>query len=424
MCDTFVTRFSIDGRNTTWFGKNSDREPNEAHEVVFIKGGTHPADTLIKCTYIEIPQVETTFDMILCKPVWMWGAEMGINQHGVVIGNEAVFTKGPQPKNPALTGMDLLRLGLERSFSARDALQCITGLLSAFGQGGNCGFSHPFYYNNSFLIADRKETWVLETVGKDWAARRYENFAAISNAISIETDWDEASKTIQTGSNFARSHTDLIVTHFSQAKKRNKCVVNSIITHRKDDTILTAFQILRNHGESHHIPTDSLTANTVCMHAGFGPIRINQTTGSMVAEMTEDAIQIWITGSSAPCLSVFQPISFQDFKDDTTISSEADWRKRELFHRQALFCPKKTIQLFMNQRDEMEAGFFSALIQREDPTASQGKRLSENCNQKKDEFLETWTNIVHSEKAGKGMFLFRKAWNRFNREGKFHLPVF
>ena len=64
-----------------------------------------------QCTYIEIPQVEKTHAVILSKPAWMWGAEMGSNEQGVCIGNEAVWTKlnGDDDAVERLLGMDLLR---------------------------------------------------------------------------------------------------------------------------------------------------------------------------------------------------------------------------------------------------------------------------------------------------------------------------
>lgn len=51
--------------------------------------------------------------MILSKPAWMWGAEMGANNKNVVIGNEAVWTNNNEGDGDArqkrLLGMDLVR---------------------------------------------------------------------------------------------------------------------------------------------------------------------------------------------------------------------------------------------------------------------------------------------------------------------------
>ena len=67
---------------------------------------------LFQCTYIEIPQAEETFEVLLSKPAWLWGAEIGANAYGVAIGNEAVWNRLSDPDFdaiPRLLGMDLLR---------------------------------------------------------------------------------------------------------------------------------------------------------------------------------------------------------------------------------------------------------------------------------------------------------------------------
>lgn len=63
----------------------------------------------LQCTYIEIDQVPETYAVVLSRPAWMWGAEMGANEHGVCIGNEAVWGREAISKEEALLGMDLVR---------------------------------------------------------------------------------------------------------------------------------------------------------------------------------------------------------------------------------------------------------------------------------------------------------------------------
>lgn len=41
----------------------------------------------------DCAQAGRTYDVILCQPHWMWGAEMGANECGVVVGNEAVWAR-------------------------------------------------------------------------------------------------------------------------------------------------------------------------------------------------------------------------------------------------------------------------------------------------------------------------------------------
>ncbi|KFM62463.1 Secernin-2, partial [Stegodyphus mimosarum] len=190
-CDTFVVLPPGTALNCVVFGKNSDRPKGEVLEVVYFPAENHPAGSKVQCTYIAVDQAEHTHAVILSKPAWMWGAEMGANDAGVCIGNEAVWTKlnGPGDTEEKLLGMDLVRLGLERSNSAKEAVEIISSLLEEHGQGGPCSDSIPdFTYHNSFLIADSKEAWVLETAGNLWAAEHITSGCRnISNCLTIGT---------------------------------------------------------------------------------------------------------------------------------------------------------------------------------------------------------------------------------------------
>src|ERR1044072_8707596 len=139
MCDTILAPPSATSRKTMLFGKNSDRQRNEAQAVEYFPAAEHVPGTELRCTYLSIPQVSRTNAILVCRPFWMWGAEMGANERGVVIGNEGLHARSPAPEEPALTGMDLIRLALERAQSAADAVRTLPPLLELHGQGGHRG---------------------------------------------------------------------------------------------------------------------------------------------------------------------------------------------------------------------------------------------------------------------------------------------
>ena len=89
MCDTLALK----REGAVWFAKNSDREPEEPQRVEFHQSVTGDKSTRLRCTYIEIDQVPDRHAVVISRPDWMWGAEMGVNSAGVAIGNEAICSK-------------------------------------------------------------------------------------------------------------------------------------------------------------------------------------------------------------------------------------------------------------------------------------------------------------------------------------------
>ncbi|HFE44267.1 MAG TPA: hypothetical protein ENJ18_02075, partial [Nannocystis exedens] len=183
MCDTIVIARP---HEPIWIAKNSDRSPDECQIVDWVPALQHAPRTELRCTSSTVPQIGHTLEVILSRPQWMWGCEMGVNRAGVAVANEAVFTRMPVAER-GLSGMDLQRLALERSTSAAQAIEVIIGLLSEHRQGGTMG---PLRYHSSFVIADSSEAWILETAGQLWALKRVLGVATISNALTIGADFD------------------------------------------------------------------------------------------------------------------------------------------------------------------------------------------------------------------------------------------
>jgi secernin len=318
MCDTFIALPSVTGTSHTIFGKNSDREPNEAQAIVRVPRMKHDTKTL-HCTYLEIPQVVETYEVILSKPFWMWGAEMGVNEFGVTIGNEAVFTKVKFNKNNnGLTGMDLLRLALERSKSAKEALNCIMDLLKTYGQDACGGYENKdFFYHNSFIIADSQEAWVLESAGYEWVAEKVKTFRSISNGLTIGEDYDLISENAisfakekgwyKTGKfNFMKAYSDPLMAWASGCKIRQK--TTSLGASKEGFSVKSAIEILSSHHlQDADFAPHKASTHDVCMHT-TSILNPSHTVGSMVVEIrTNTPTTIWLTGTSNPCLSIYKP---------------------------------------------------------------------------------------------------------------------
>ncbi len=322
-CDTLVALPSATADGSTLFAKNSDRPVLESQPLVQVPPQHHPPGSRVRCQYLSIPQVEKTHGFIGSQPYWLWGLEHGVNDCRVAIGNEAVFSHEPQGPE-ALLGMDLVRLGLERAATAREALEVITGLLETHGQGGPAHPNGTFGYHNSFLMADPTDAWILETSGKRWATRQVEGVGSISNHLSIEDDWSLASQDVEehavkqgwwkAGSGrlrFASAYrsTEVVPGRLSEGRFARGCALLKEAEGRL--TLRDMMRFLRDHGESGTILPEQRDREgddffTLCFHAD----PFDGTTASIVARLRPewDGLPDLWASLAAPCTGVFLPL--------------------------------------------------------------------------------------------------------------------
>jgi len=284
MCDCLVALPAASATGSTLFAKNSDRPADEVQHIVWSPPRLDTDE--IATTYLRItPHDAPTRGCLLAQPDWCWGAETGVNTAGVAIGNETIYTTlDPRQAPAALTGLDLVRLGLERAHTAAAATRVIIELIERHGQGGSGhdprGAAGPKPYWNSFLIADPTEAYVLETSGRAWATEQVQSVRAISNRTTI-AEFDAAHR-----------HPRQPVERFVDARLAASAAVLA-----QQPVSVAALQ---THLRSHDSCAEA--GWSVCMHAALpGGEPVEVTASSMVAELrTEGMHRVWaLTGS--PC---------------------------------------------------------------------------------------------------------------------------
>ncbi|MEO6467688.1 MAG: hypothetical protein ABIP21_01205, partial [Acidimicrobiia bacterium] len=276
-----------------------------------------PAGGVVRTQYLEIPDAGSVA-FIGSRPTWLWGVEHGLNEHGVAIGNEKIWTTGrPHDRAPALLGMDLVRLGLERARTADDALAVMTELIENYGQGGSGEQDTVEPYDSSFLIADAHGGWIVETCDRTWVAKPVTTGAAISNRISIEREWTQAAPDVPAGANFQSWRHPRTPTTIAD----HRLTATRACVQRSDLSASALVATLRDHGdgpwgaplEAEGVPSpvpiepgDDHRGVTVCMH-----VRAHQaTTASMVCvvDPNPDRATRAYVALGSPCVSVYVPV--------------------------------------------------------------------------------------------------------------------
>ena len=369
MCDTLAALTAVTRDRTVLFAKSADCEVNEANAVIRVPRQTHLPGEMVRITHLVIPQAPVTHELILTKAFWTYGCEVGVNELGLCMGEEAVFTTEMHEERDGIIGPDLMRIGLERSRTCREAIDVMTRLLEEYGQGGSAELKGNSHFDSSFLMSDTAEAWILETAGRRWAARRVTEAASISNLLTIRTDWDRCSAADGTRGtaprlDWAAAFGQPDVPPTLGAPDRCRITGAALDRARGAITARTIFDLMRHHGDGYHPATAPVHSN-VCIHAGPQKDRWWQADGVMAADVKGDDILVWVTGTSGNCVSIFKPLFLGiDLPDIGPVPTErfdpsSLWWKHELLHRRAMADFDRLVPEIRRDFDDLENVFLS-----------------------------------------------------------------
>jgi len=337
-CDTFAVTASRSRLGGTILAKNSDRPAREAQPLRYLPA--RRGHGKLQLAYLDIDDAAETIPHLGSSPYWCWGHEFGLNAHGVAIGNEAIFTRdlaanaarhrSGQRVEPGILGMELLRLGLERSESAHTAVQVMTDLLERYGQWGAGTRSQDTAtaaYDNSYLIADPNQVWVLETTGRRWAAKAIDQPTwSLSNEPTLREDWTCCAADLAEWAHtngwptdgerldFAWAVTDpevpLQVSHIRLQRSRSllkDLLANSSIGFGE------ARRVLSDHYEDSFLQGPKFNPArpdflTLCMHDSTAGFTWGNTAASTITVLSAQGTPVMWWAPTTPCTSLYLPV--------------------------------------------------------------------------------------------------------------------
>jgi secernin len=421
MCDTFAALGPATSSGAVLFAKSADCEVNEANALVRVPRARHVPGETVRLTHLVIPQAEETFDLILTKAFWTYGCELGVNEFGLCMGEEAVFTTEMAESRDGIIGPDLMRIGLERARTCREAIAVMTDLLETYGQGGSAELKGNSHFDSSFLMSDTSEAYILETAGRKWAVRRIDGIGSISNMLGIRADWDQCSAARSGGPlDWAQAYGLPEVPPTLGAPERQRITFNGLADNKGSITTRTMFDLMRQHGTGYHPATAPVHANT-CMHAGPQKDRWWQADGAMVADVRGEDILVWATGTSGNCLAIFKPVfPRMDLPEIGPVPTEhfepqSLWWKHELLHRRAIADFDGVVPEIRSDFDRMEAGFLAEAESVRRGSDGEKRDFMAHCFQRAMEETDAWiarlrsrTDLVFSDPA------YRRMWATLN----------
>lgn len=430
MCDSFVALGNSTASGSVLLAKSADTEVNEAEQVVRYPRRAYAPGALARITHRTIPQATATHEVILGRSFWAWGAELGCNEHGVAVGNEAAFSNQAAEQDGACC-LDLPRIAVERGSTAREAVDAVGYVVEAFGQGGNCQMMGNYPFDTGLLVADKREAYVVNCAGRHWAARRVQDVMAISNRYQIGADWDLSSLPASNGAkpDFCALFADRRREREVAAMQR-ECRALALL--QRDKGAITTrhmADILRDVGDDpdgYDIPQDPLPTR-ICMHAGPYEARFWHATGAMITDSSEDGVLVWMTATSATDLSCFKPLLFDAAMPDMgqppqgTYTVGALWWKHERLHRRAVADYHALKPEIRADFDALEDAFFAEAPAQKKASPAIKSEFVEDCWRRAEQVTDRWIERLEQRNYFVQNADYRAMWDRFNREGNFAL---
>jgi secernin len=378
------------------FAKSADCEVNEANAIVRIPRQVHAPGEMVRITHLVIPQAPLTHEVLLTRAFWTYGCEVGVNEFGLCMGEEAVYTTEMREEKDGIIGPDLVRLGLERARTCREALEVMTRLLEEFGQGGSAELKGNSHFDSSFLLSDASEAFILETAGRAWALRQVRDTASISNMLGIRRDWDRSSAAGAKGSvDWAASYGLPEVPPTLGAPERCRVTGETLARARGEISTRSIFDLMRHHGPGYH-PATAPVHSGVCVHAGPQKDRWWQADGVMAADVRGSDILVWVTGTSGNCVSIFKPLfPGIDLPDIGPVPTErfdpsSLWWKHELLHRRAMADFDTVVPEIRADFDRLEDEFLAEAPSVRAGSMAEKRDFSGSCFRRAMDATEAW----------------------------------
>jgi dipeptidase len=297
------------------------------------------------------------------------------------------------------------------------------------------------YDHNSFLIADPREAWVLESEARHWAAKQVPGVYDISTVLTIGNDFDLASPNLVSYAvekgwckgredfDFSRCYSDFLYTTFSDSRARRSCSLKNLAPLGGKLTLQNILANLRDHADADGDwrPDRGIAGAPVCMHEGWGPIRSSQSTASLAGHLHPERPTYFATGTSAPCTGIFKPLwldaGLPDLGPKPSQHYDAAslfWRHEEL-HRATLEDYPTRMTSYRAERDALEDGFIRAALQGRRDAPSKRRQLSAQCFEQAAQAEADWLKKVRALPTQKSASaLHRPAWRKLAQEA--HMP--